>query len=600
MSTRLDAKSFRARVLAACGTGAALLFLALAGIQLAAPFGTPPAHALSQGASSSTGFMIALAPLLAAWAFSVHLRCSDAAIRTYLEAITALEIAWLLIVLLKYPLESNTAISLLWYLYYVPMLLVPTLCLFSALRAAALDHKRFMRGLKLAIIAADCALIAFVLTNNLHHAVFAFSFADPNWQHDYRYCWGYWLVLAWALAQVAACFACTFPAARKQLRSAFVPLLLVAGVLGGYALLYCLRNIVGTNLALVFCTLVTLALELALDLGILPSYTWRAIAFRALPFNLRVLTSTHDVAFQTQLAQSAKTTDAEVITMLAATHVPRQGTAQFRTSPASHTLYKAYRINGGTALLAQDVTSIDARRDALTRQQESLRKHNELLSHSYAIESVLRRTTQERALYDEIEQALAAKMGRIDQLLANLPHGTAAEDVAERRARLMEVKLLVAYCKRKGGLVLAEKSNPAFDRERLQLVFNETAADLRTLGVDCAALVATKRILPAAAVSVLYDCLYDFAAAAFAASGPVLMLFVDDAPSKNNASEQEKTNCVVMRAALQAGAGPQPPEYARALAELRQALETRRASFSLDVSEHETSFSVRVCAGDAK
>lgn len=68
--------------------------------------------------------------------------------------------------------------------------------------------------------------------------------------------------------------------------------------------------------------------------------------------------------------------------------------------------------------------------------------------------------------------------------------------------------------------MLAGKSDPAFNRERLQLVFNETAADLRTLGIDCAALVDIKRVLPASTVSVLYDCLYDFAAAAFAASNP--------------------------------------------------------------------------------
>ena len=76
----------------------------------------------------------------------------------------------------------------------------------------------------------------------------------------------------------------------------------------------------------------------------------------------------------------------------------------------------------------------------------------------------------------------------------------------------MEVKLLVAYCKRKGGLILAEKSDPDFNRERLELVFNETAADLRSLDIECAALVETSEVLPAATVSVLYDCLYDFAA----------------------------------------------------------------------------------------
>ena len=93
----------------------------------------------------------------------------------------------------------------------------------------------------------------------------------------------------------------------------------------------------------------------------------------------------------------------------------------------------------------------------------------------------------------------------------------------------MKVKLLVAYCKRKGGLVLTQKSDPDLDRNRIQLVFNETAADLRSLGIDCAALVETSTRLPVQTVSVLYDCLYDFAASAFASVDPILMLFVRNA-----------------------------------------------------------------------
>jgi hypothetical protein len=59
--------------------------------------------------------------------------------------------------------------------------------------------------------------------------------------------------------------------------------------------------------------------------------------------------------------------------------------------------------------------------------------------------------------------------------------------------------------------VLSERSDPEFDLDCLQLVFNETASDLRSIGVDCAAVVSLESELPAAVVSVLYDCLYDVA-----------------------------------------------------------------------------------------
>ena len=52
------------------------------------------------------------------------------------------------------------------------------------------------------------------------------------------------------------------------------------------------------------------------------------------------------------------------------------------------------------------------------------------------------------------------------ELLSVLPRGDSPRERAERRDILTEVKLLVAYCKRKGALVLSEESNPEFDRDR--------------------------------------------------------------------------------------------------------------------------------------
>ena len=211
---------------------------------------------------------------------------------------------------------------------------------------------------------------------------------------------------------------------------------------------------------------------------------------------------------------------------------------------------------------------------------------------------MLYRTQQERALVDEIEQTLAAKTRRINELLSDLPRGNDPQSLAQRRERLTEVKLLIAYCKRKGGLVLAGKSDPAFNRERLQLVFNETASDLRTLGIDCAALVDVKRVLAASTVSVLYDCLYDFAAAAFAANNPILMLFVSDNVDAGEDAGAGKRRVVEMRAALEAEESAQTEGYTRSLEELRRVLERRDVSFSLDVAPAGATLAVRVSEGE--
>lgn len=185
------------------------------------------------------------------------------------------------------------------------------------------------------------------------------------------------------------------------------------------------------------------------------------------------------------------------------------------------TPFKLYPITGGEALLVEDVSEVDARRAELSARQERLKRANALL--------VRDREVKHRAQRQKADRALSSKTRRIEKLLAGMPEKSGAAERAERRETLMEVKLLVAYCKRKGGLVIAQECDPDFDRERLQLAFNETASNLCSLDIDCAALVETSQILPAAAASMLYDCLYDFAAAAFSTKDPVLMLFVRDA-----------------------------------------------------------------------
>ena len=582
----------RKHVLIACAIAGAVLGLVLAVLQAAGAFPTSELHGMPTGASRSTGFMLAMAPLLAAWGFTIHLRCSDAQIARYLKANAALCTAWLLIVTLKYPTGNDHLVSIMWYLYYVPMLLTSTFSLFSAMRASALDRMPVTSYAKRAVLAIDAALIALVLTNNLHHMVFRFSFDDPLWSGSYTYGPGYWVVLGWIITQIALFFACSFAAARRQLRSAFVPLALIVGVLGTYTVLYILRFLIGSNLGLVYSILLISCLEIALDLGILPSYYWRESMFSALPFNLRIISRTGEVALHTALFQPSAHDDA-LHSMLLQSDLSRRSITSFRTTAVPHTLFRGYNVTGGSALLAEDVAAIDERRVTLERQQDSLRAHNDLLKHRHAIDGVLYRTQQERALIDEIEQTLAAKTRRIDELLSDLPRGNDPQSLAQRR------KLLIAYCKRKGGLVLAGKSDPAFNRERLQLVFNETAADLRTLGIDCAALVDVKRVLPASTVSVLYDCLYDFAAAAFAASNSILMLFVSDKVeggegSGDGVAAGQHRRVVEMRAALEAGGSSQSKGYTRSLEELRRVLEHRDVRFSLDIASDGATLAVRV------
>ena len=127
-----------------------------------------------------------------------------------------------------------------------------------------------------------------------------------------------------------------------------------------------------------------------------------------------------------------------------------------------------------------------------------------------------------------MDQALARALKGMYDLLSSLPPLTDEASSHERYRMLQRAKMLVAYCKRKGSLTLAQHGESGFDRDRIQLIANELASDLRTIDIDCASIIAIRRPMHASTVSALYDCVYDFAFFAYTTDHPALMYHLGD------------------------------------------------------------------------
>ena len=511
-------------VIAACI--AVGVFALLVCMELFLPSKPPALSDFRLDAPSTTGFMVLLAPALAAWAFSLHVRCPDAAIRNRLIGIAVLLMLWMIDVVVKYPLRNDLAVSLCWYLYYVPMLFIPVLCLSCALRVAALDTAKTGKAMLLSAFTGSLLLVAIVLTNNLHHNVFVFSFDDPGWQGNYRYSWGYWLAVCWIVLLYGAFFALLFRAARKQLRPSFAPLAAIAGIAVAYSLLYGLRSahVFTTNLALTYTVLIVVAIEVALAVGILPSCTWYREMFYKLPFDLKLIARSGDVSYSTAQSSPLCPKAAEKATGSQTTNF---APVDFRTPSSPHTMYRAYPISGGIALLSLDASANDARRIALEQRQTDLAHTAQLLKRSTEVRRTLARREAERELFEHVHTSLSLKTSEINRIIDNLPEDSSAENRDLRRKGLIRVKFLVAYCKRKGSLVLAEREGASFTQAQVELIFAEAAADFRSMGIECAALFRINEPLSPTMMALLYDCAYDFASLAFEATDPSLLMFAE-------------------------------------------------------------------------
>lgn len=468
--------------------------------------------------------------LLAAVAFSiwgvlVYLRCLDYVLRRRLVAVATISALWMIEVILKYKSFTPFYATVLWYLYYVPMTLVPLLYQLCGLRLAGLEQHRAGRRYCTALWIAAILLIGFVLTNDFHQQVFHFDRSSDTWSNDYTYGWGYFAVLIWTAFNFVAFFILVGRSAsfRIQRFSGTAALVLLGGAF--FAISYALRVPWAwkLNFSLVYCVLCVVTLEICLDCGVIPSYHDIAGIFDTLPLDLKVLTRDLQEVYATPVS---KPIPAGVREELRAQELGHSHAFAVVSNP--DVMYRSFPLLGGSALLAQDVSEVNELNRELAHRRMELQRQNELLTTDYDLKAHLADQEAEALLVKDVDQALARALGEMYGLLSSLPPLTDEASSHERYRMLQCAKMFVAYCKRKGSLTLAQHGESGFDRDRIQLIANEMASDLRTIDVDCASIIAIRRPMHASAVSALYDCVYDFAFFAYTTDHPALMYHLSD------------------------------------------------------------------------
>ena len=474
--------------------------------------------------SSSIPLLVA-AIAFSIWGVLVYLRCLDYVLRRRLVAVATICALWMIEVILKYKSFTPFYATILWYLYYVPMTLVPLLYQRCGLRLAGLEQHRAGRRYRTALWVAAILLIGFVLTNDFHQQVFHFDRSSDTWSNDYTYGWGYFAVLIWTAFNFVAFFILVSRSAsfRIQRFSGTAALVLLGGAF--FAISYALRVPWAwkLNFSLVYCVLCVVTLEICLDCGVIPSYHDIAGIFDTLPLDLKVLTRDLQEVYATPVS---KPIPAGVREELRAQELGHSHAFAVVSNP--DVMYRSFPLLGGSALLAQDVSEVNELNRELAHRRMELQRQNELLTADYDLKAHLADQEAEALLVKDVDQALARALGEMYGLLSSLPPLTDEASSHERYRMLQCAKMFVAYCKRKGSLTLAQHGESGFDRDRIQLIANEMASDLRTIDVDCASIIAIRRPMHASAVSALYDCVYDFAFFAYTTDHPALMYHLSD------------------------------------------------------------------------
>lgn len=489
---------------------------------------SPPVYPYPHHSNSgTTGYLVVLGIALVGWGISVFIRCSDHTVRRYLTWMLALMEFWTVAALVRNSVIDSDVAAFAWYLYSLPTTFIPLLGFFCSLHMATYSSHRGVRVLERVLVACGIAICLLTLTNSLHFLAYRFDFSVPDWDERYTYGPIYLVSFVWSTGLYLATFLVVLTRSRRRLRAiiVFVVTVVIIGKL--YEVLYAMRVAVAfsSNFSLTYLVFIIAIVESCLDLGLIPSTRWSAELFRRLPLDLKVFRRDGRLFSATDVA--GPTSDGMLDYIKKSRAYPGERRV-LRISSEPDLVYKLYALRGSRALLTESIESLNAHRRRLERDQRLLRERNATLEHDRQVRGTLHRQAIERELYEDIEASLRSSTEAIRSILSTLPEGGDAEVAEERRHLLHLVKLLVAYCKRKGDLMLYDKGDVDFDRKRIMIVVNEAMVDLRAAGVECAAIVEVEHSMPIPVMNTLYDCLYDFITTTFLHTDPVLLVYITE------------------------------------------------------------------------
>ncbi len=436
--------------------------------------------------------------LIFSWAVSVWWRILHAQTRHCLLGAAALMLFWLDIRLIRYDFaQTPEMLRRLWYAYYIPMLLIPTLALYTLFfldrgQSAPLYKYRYM------IFVFPVVLFSLVLTNDCHQLAFAF----PPGQEvlgspDYTYRFVYYLCLLWIFS--CAVFTVVYLVRRCRIpHTKSAPSGCRLCRFFGHALCFYCTSIflnvpwmhaIAGDMTVVQCLTFTATFEACIRCGLIQSNMGYATLFEV-SMAKGLITDRAFVPVQSSM-QAAPLHEAQLRQALT-------GSVQLDATTQLH----GHPIRKGYVFWQEDITELVALLEQLRLTQEELHDIGDIIQAETAQKAQWLKLSEQNRLYDKIETVTARQLARIQEYLIAL---RATDDVDTARRLLKRIVILGTYIKRRSNLVFVCDKAEDIDTTELRLSLFESAESLRLSDIRCAVQITDTAKIPSASAVAIYD-----------------------------------------------------------------------------------------------
>ena len=432
--------------------------------------------------------------LFTLWGFSLDRRIIQRQTLHCLHLTAALMLLWLILRTLKYSVVTDlTAGRYIWYLYYLPMLLLPLLWVYIALSMGKPEDYRLSRRSSILSI-VPAVLFLLVITNDLHQQVFAFKSGVPGLpvSGTYSYRPLYFICLGWMVGCMAFSLVCLFRKSRipSGERKRITPF-----VLGCATLLYGILYLSGIpavrwwfgDMNVMFCLLYAAIYESCIRCRMIPSNTGYVELFEATTLAACIADRSGRIVLRSRAAGKDMTCPQE------GQRIVRPDGMRISSAP----------ISGGYAVWQDNVRQLAELRTRLNANKEEMERNKKKLKDAYLVQKSLHELTEKNRIYNELEAKHSRQTAQMRQMLARCERA----GPAERRSLLKKVLLLGTYIKRSANLYFLSSEYQWLPQQELRLTVDEAVRALTACGTECGVIYRTTEPMRASEVVRLFDML---------------------------------------------------------------------------------------------
>ncbi|NLT57984.1 MAG: hypothetical protein GXX99_03380 [Clostridiales bacterium] len=424
------------------------------------------------------------------WVASILRRSLHPGVRRAVFAAGLLIAAWLLFRVLKYQLIGSWVLTrYIWYGFY----LAEAGLLLAMLRIASLTgsgpEPRPAPRWFLGACALNAALVALVLTNDLHGLMFVLDRSAPDGTGNYGYGPLYFVVMACFLLELLASVGILFRKTKDSPRrhAVVVPLALIAA-LAAYSAGYAARIPVffESDMTMVACVFALLFLECCMFAGQMPANRHYRRLFQNARMKLRI-------------------TDEEGRPMLASGDADPSGeTGGADPSPfpadGGGLLLKS-AIAGGYAEWRPDITAIQRLKAEIEASNLRLAAGGEFLSRLAQVREQAAQTNALIKINAAFEADIALHQQRLDQMLRAMQ-----SEEGRRGASIGIAALLICYIKRRCNLLFLEMGgSTTLPAGEAAAYLDELTEIARLAGVECLTACRLSREIGLRDATLFYD-----------------------------------------------------------------------------------------------